>query len=572
MASRNGTVLSLNNVAAPHCMQVPHGPRLNCFLSTHGVANYLNIPYARIPARWRTAQPLDLADLPADSKLDATQYGPRCPQPPDPLHIVMAHMFERLSMEQYTAEFSCLTVNIYTPKDIPPETQLPVLAWIHGGAFRAGDNTTEFDGNHLVARSVALEQPIVVVTINYRLGLLGFLTSREIECEALTASESHVCNQGSNDQKLALLWIQRHIALFGGDPDRVTVAGESAGAMSVHVLLRCRTTVPLFARAVVCSSPAMAASLRPASKGQAHFDALVTAAGVSVTAPYQVKLAALRSYSADELLELHPPALAAELPTPFVDPAWLDDGEHGPLHDGVLPPADYWSRLPAWCTEIVVGTTKDELALFCATPETAALSEDAVQNKLGSVVSSDPAAPNHALLDAIWSTPALQAATTPFGRLVTFGTHLVFRGPAHAFAAAVHRQCPNHRVYLYSIDIVDPFPGTLSGFAWHSFGNAILFYQPACQRDAELARTADLVSVAHIGLLHGQASAVWEPFGVAGERISWNGSRTAMVPTGLVPSDPVREHLETLGDESLLQAYDDFASDPSRVARVALFC
>lgn len=587
MASRNGKVLSLDNFAAPSVLQVPNGPTIRGFVSTHGVANYLNIPYAHIPARFRTAQRLDLTDLPADTELDATKYGPRCPQPADDIHVLMSHMFEQLPMTQYTEEFSCLDVNIYAPASIQEGTPLPVFAWIHGGAFRAGDNTTEFDGNHLVARSVRLGQPIVVVTINYRLGLFGFTMSREIEAEARAAGETApVRSQGTNDQKLALQWIQTHIGLFGGDPTRVTVGGESAGAMSVHYLLRCRTATPLFARALICSAPAVAVSLRPVSSGQAQFDALVEAAGISDRAPYQVKLAALRSYSGDQLISLLPTEMYDDLPTPFVDPVWFDDdGENGPLapEDGVLPPPDYWSRLPAWCPEVVVGATKDELALFLGRPETVAWSTEDAQNMLRSVVSKDPTQPNHLLVDAIWNSPSLQAASTPFGRVVAFGTHLFIRGPSHAFAAAVHRQCPDHRVYLYSIDIVDPFPGTaydgttltksdvagpLSGFAWHSFGNALVFFQPACQRDAELGATTDKITAAHIGLMNGQGSAVWEPFGVAGRRMSWNGSHTALVDVGLVASDPVQEHLKAAGNEAILKDYQDFTQDPGRVVKL----
>lgn len=585
MASRNGKVLKLDNYAAPRALQVPNGPAINGFLSTHGVNNYLNIPYAHIPARFRTARLLNLEDLTSDAELDATKYGPRCPQPADDIHILMSHMFEQLPMAQYTEEFSCLDVNIYTPKDIPEGTKLPVFAWIHGGAFRAGDNTTEFDGNHLVARSVSLGQPIVVVTINYRLGIFGFTTSKEIDAEAKAAGEtSAVRGQGINDQKLALQWIQKHISLFGGDPTKVTVGGESAGAMSVHYLLRCRTDTPLFSRALICSAPSVAASLRDVSSGQAQFDALVAAAGISQKAPYQVKLAALRSYSADQLVAMLPPEMSNGLPTPFIDPVWFADEEEGkPLANGVLPPADYWSRLPAWCPEIILGNTKDELALFIGRPEAVAWKTEEAQALLGAVVSEDPTQPNQPLVETIWDAPSIKVGPTPFGRVVAFGTHLFIGGPSHAFAAAVSRQCPNHKVYTYSIDIVDPFPGTandgtpltkddpagpLSGFAWHSFGNAIMFYQPACQKDAELGQTADKITAAHIGLMNGNTLPDWEPFGVAGKRMSWNGSKSALVELGLKSSDPVHEHLKTAGNEAVLKDYEEFIQDPRRVVKL----
>ncbi|CAK7216753.1 hypothetical protein SCUCBS95973_002913 [Sporothrix curviconia] len=587
---RNGKVLSLNNVAEPCTLAVPGGPTLHGFLSTHGVANFLNVPYARIPARFRTAEPVSLKELKGD--LDNSQYGPRCPQPPDPIHILMGHMFECLPMEQYTDELSCLDVNIYIP---PPgvdlksktNTNLPVFAWIHGGAFRAGCNTVEWDGNHLVARSMRLGRPIIVVAINYRLGVLGFLTSREIEAEARAAAAhaggpAAIRNQGLNDQKLALGWIRQHIALFGGDPANVTVAGESAGAMSIHYLLKAKTdndidsngNTPLFRRGLICSSPDVGVSLRTVSDGQAQFDALVQAAGVSPDASGEEKLAALRACSADELIAMLPPDMARAVPAPFPDRAWFVDWEASQE----MPPKEYWPQLPDWCTELVVGSAKDEMALFLSRDETVGWTAVQAKEKLAVVLGHDAA-----LVDAVWDAPSLQApdgSTTPLGRLVAFGTDRFIRGPSHNFAAAVSRQSTNHRVYLYSIDIVDPFPGTtldgaplegtgktgaLQGFAWHSFGNAIVFYQPACQRDAELGVTADKITEAHISIMYGDGDSVWQPYGQAGRKMSWNGTKSGMVSVGFAPYDPVGDYLKTLGNAAVLQAYEAFTADPTRL-------
>ncbi|CAK7201544.1 hypothetical protein SEUCBS139899_004250 [Sporothrix eucalyptigena] len=569
-----GKRLSLNNAAAPCTLTIPDGPSLHGFVSVHGVANYLNVPYAQIPARFRTASLLSLGDLSGD--LDATKYGPRCPQGPDHIHILMNHLFECLPMEQYSAEFSCLDVNIYTPENVDPSARLPVFVWIHGGAFRAGCNTVEWDGNHLVKRSVRLGQPIVVVSINYRLGLLGFLSSTETEVEAVAAGETPIRNQGINDQKLALQWIQKHIHLFGGDPDNVTVGGESAGAMSVHYLLKCRTETPLFRRGLICSSPDVAISLRPVSDGQAQFDALVEAANVSAKAPYQVKLAALRSYTPEELMGMLPPAMALAVPSPVPDRNWFVDWED----DTDVPPRGYWSKLPEWCSEVIVGCTKDEMALFLASNETVGWTDEQAKAKIGAAVGTTPG-----LVEAIWDAPSLRSpdGTTPLGRVVTFGTDHFIRSPTNKFAAAVAKQCPDHRVYLYSIDIVDPFPGTsldgtplegtgkngpLNNFAWHSFGNAIMFYQPACQKDAELGATADKITEAHMNVMYGKMSngeQSWEPFDVAGRKMSWNGTKSGIIDAGCGLYDPVGDHLRTLGDDTIVQAYEAFKTDPRRL-------
>lgn len=406
--------------------------------------------------------------------------------------------------------------------------------------------------------------PIVVVTINYRLNILGYLTSREIEAEATAAGETPVRSQGLNDQKLALQWIQKHIGLFGGDARQVTVGGESAGAMSVHYLLHHKPdadVAPLFVRALICSAPTP--SLRPAADGQALFDQLVKAAGVRASAPYQTKLAVLRSYTAQQLL-----AFVPDLPvsTPFVDAAWFA-GWDAPAPEAP-PCSDYWGRLPAWCPEIIVGTVRDEMALFLARDETLAYTAADVQRYLGAVC------PDPAFAAAVWDAPVLQEATTPLGRLVSFATELFMRTPTRQFAASVCRQCPDHRIYYYKLDIVDPFAGTaldgstggpLRGFAWHSFGNALLFHQPACHRDAELGLTSDKMTETYLALMHGGGAAVWEPFGVAGRRMNWNGSRSSLVTEGLEPYDPVSDHLRALGRADWVAAYDEFKTDMRRV-------
>jgi carboxylesterase type B len=136
----------------------------------------------------------------------------------------------------------CLFLNIWTPilpvSHEPVSTPLkPVLFWIHGGAFTSGTGSDPtFDGGSLVSRGA-----VVVVTINYRLGTLGFLALKD----GVTNG-----NFGLADQITALLWVQEHIKAFGGDPTRVTIAGQSAGAASVRALLASPRAAGLFAGAI----------------------------------------------------------------------------------------------------------------------------------------------------------------------------------------------------------------------------------------------------------------------------------------------------------------------------------
>lgn len=171
---------------------------------TTEVENYLGIQYATIPARFRPSQVTDLSSL--NGVLDATQYGPRCPQNPM-VRTETAHLYQgvRLGSEDSLDEFGCLRLNIYTPPQ--PHQPFPVLVWIHGGGFIFGDGNSEYDGNFLVRHSIDNGKPIVFVAMNYRLGYFGFLTSKELKAEAVSSGETPFTNVGLYDQRVALLWV-----------------------------------------------------------------------------------------------------------------------------------------------------------------------------------------------------------------------------------------------------------------------------------------------------------------------------------------------------------------------------
>ena len=176
------------------------------------ISRFLGIPYAAPPFGANRFQ----APVPAswgDDVLDAITFGPTAPQIPVP------DPFNKIIKEPVIRGDDCLNLNIWTP-DVGG-SGLPVMVWIHGGAFRTGSNAVEiYDG------STFARDGVVCVSINYRLGVEGFAD--------LPGAPP---NRGLLDQIFALEWVQENIAAFGGDPTRVTVAGESAGAMSVTTLL-----------------------------------------------------------------------------------------------------------------------------------------------------------------------------------------------------------------------------------------------------------------------------------------------------------------------------------------------
>lgn len=189
--------------------------------------HWLGVPYARAE---RFGLPLDPA--PWTGTRNATSFGPECPQ-----------LFGSLRTRKLGRGVSedCLVLNIWAPHSDDAELK-PVMVWIHGGAFMAGSGNM-YDGAELAARG-----NIVVVTINYRLGVLGFANLRE----ALDLPELP-SNLGLRDQIAALQWVHANIAAFGGDPQRVTIAGESAGSISAAALMLCPSTWPLYHGAILQS-------------------------------------------------------------------------------------------------------------------------------------------------------------------------------------------------------------------------------------------------------------------------------------------------------------------------------
>jgi para-nitrobenzyl esterase len=196
---------------------------------------FRGIPYAAAPvgqARWKAP-----TDYPRWSGVKAaTQFGPACPQPKVPDASIYANDLGPMSED-------CLTLNVWAPADA---AHAPVFVWIHGGALQTGSSKEAmYDGARLAARG------IVVVSINYRLGVLGYLALPELGAESAGGISG---NYGLLDQIEALRWVKRSIAAFGGDPANVTIAGESAGGLSVMYLLASPQARGLFAKAIAQSA------------------------------------------------------------------------------------------------------------------------------------------------------------------------------------------------------------------------------------------------------------------------------------------------------------------------------
>lgn len=212
-------------------------------ITTSTLQAFLGIPYAAAPTddlRWKPPQP----HARWRRTLDATQFGDACAQLPS-------------SAGQPSVSEDCLYLNVYVPQKGRRDearrqgdrrrngrTRQPVMVWIHGGSLTSGAGGL-YDPTQLAERG-----EVIVVTLNYRLGILGFLSHPGLTAESRAGSSG---NYGLMDQQLALRWVQRNIGEFGGDPDNVTVFGGSAGALSIHAHLASPRAAGLFHKAIVQS-------------------------------------------------------------------------------------------------------------------------------------------------------------------------------------------------------------------------------------------------------------------------------------------------------------------------------
>ena len=219
------------------------------FVGPFGSYEYRGIPYARAPVanrRWRAPETLPRWE----GTYEALEFGAACPQ--------YGSRFAGVPVpsDQIAGEEDCLFLNVYAPRD-PGAGKRPVLVWIHGGGNVIGQ-ASNYDGGHLAA-----ERDVVMVAINYRLGPLGWFRHASLREDAASAGDRSG-NYGVLDMVAALTWVRDNVASFGGDPDNVTIFGESAGGRDVFALLQAPAARGLFHRAISQSGALRSSSLAEA--------------------------------------------------------------------------------------------------------------------------------------------------------------------------------------------------------------------------------------------------------------------------------------------------------------------
>ena len=252
---------------------------------------WIGIPYAAPPVgalRWQKAQPYVVNSSQNGIIRNATHYAPMCPQ------------MDLDGTVSSTSDEDCLYLNIWAPSmPSPRSTGYPVMLWIHGGGLVAGSSTTViYDGLSWTNAAIQVNRSFIMVSMNYRLNVLGFFAQSALVDE----NEKAIANQGITDQRMAMKWVQDNIAQFGGDKNSVTLMGESAGAESVCIHIVSPLSAGLFHTGIMQSGPCdNMIYLRDKSFAYSTANNLALRVGCNMTDPVQ-QLDCLKSINSTKLV------------------------------------------------------------------------------------------------------------------------------------------------------------------------------------------------------------------------------------------------------------------------------
>ncbi|KAJ5708346.1 hypothetical protein N7488_008147 [Penicillium malachiteum] len=322
----------------------------------NGVQQFCGIPYANLSKRWSRST---LKTQWNGEYHDGTKLGNDCPSPivdgDDTDDLVPVPPPDHFSESRSVDELSALVMNIVIPHELDPSNEgFPVFVYVHGGSLLyGGANLPIFDAVNLVSQSIAINLPIVCVNFNYRVGIGGFLAGDVIADELRIDGHEGSGNFGFTDQKVAFDWVQRYMSSLGGDPQKVTAVGESAGGISISNQLLAANP-PVFHRAVCMSGLSAAIPAWTMAQHNKFFETVCDHFDINPAA--NDALERLRAIPQQELANATPDIQGVPSGTgnPSLD-GWFYHREVNPLD--VNPP-------PSWLEGVMFGDTYHEGVIF----------------------------------------------------------------------------------------------------------------------------------------------------------------------------------------------------------------
>lgn len=394
-------------------------------VASNGCWSFLGIPYAASVAGDRRFMP-PAAPEPWVEIRDATSPSPIAPQP-------LSGVGSYLPGDPMEQGEDCLSLNVWS-EDLRAPTR-PVIVFFHGGAFVSGTGSgVMYRGDHFAQRGV------VLVTINYRLGVLGFLAH-----PALDTGERRFANRGLLDQLAAVRWVIDNIAAFGGDASNITLVGESAGAMSIADLLASGVLSGLVRRVILESG---AFEISTSAEAFAMAERLCELLGLSEPEPGALERVPLRELLAAQDVVIAERGGAASMPfRPIVDGRLLLHDSPAAIGSGAMDGVD-----------LLVGTNRDEFRLFTfAQPELAGLDDHGLATLAGRYLADANIDMDARDVVECFRSTRSAGGRSPSAREIfeAIGTDLVFRLPLIRLVSAHSRR--GGRAYFYRFDWGSPF-------------------------------------------------------------------------------------------------------------------
>jgi para-nitrobenzyl esterase len=457
-----------------------------------GLYIFKGIPYATPPTRerrWLSPEPVK----PWKGVRQAKEYGSIAPQNP-----TMGGVLDVFHKKEPEDE-DCLFLNIWTPG--LDETSRPVMVWIHGGAFNIGSGSQPtYYGSNLAARG-----NVVVVSLNYRLGELGFLRLKEVTGGQIPSTG----NEGLLDQIAALTWVRDNIAAFGGDPGNVTVFGESAGGMSIGCLLAMPAARGLFHKAILESS--VGSMAKPLNEAVMVAERFLETLGINGG-----DARALRSLTVEHIL-----AADMKLRAMMAGPGEaLRLTVTEPVVDGVTIPEVPIEAVKQGSSKnipLLIGTCLEEWNLFAMMqPDLAKVDKAEMIKRLEFFI---PAEHVPTVVDAYRKAREKRGVSTkPADLLSAIQTDLMFRMPAVKLVEA--QRTNNQRVYNYLFTWISPVMGGILGachaldigFVFRTFDDAFCGTGPDAERLSKCIQDA-WTAFARTGDPSSESVGSWPPYG-----------------------------------------------------------
>ncbi|KAI1027551.1 hypothetical protein LB504_011656 [Fusarium proliferatum] len=421
-----------------------------------GVVQFLGVQYATIAHR--LAAPVLKIDY--GGKIDATRRGPTVVRPPLACDIEFGLIQKALDKpdDRPMSDLDGLTLDITVPEATLNENnaKLPVLVFIHGGAFIIGDSgAPHYDMAAIVAYSKSIGKPIIGVSINYRLGVAGFLDSNEMRAAGVPP------NRGILDQKTAFQWVRRNISGFSGDRTRITAIGQSAGGSSImHLLDLDLQGESLFDRAICLSGNNLAVPSSTKQAAQDAYKAVLQCLEINSTLSSEDQVAALIAISPDDILSkipmsvpLMPVMETDQLPSFYSVETHLSSSKHKP--------------------PLMIGSTDFDAVIFEVLGLFAGRDQRSLAQDFARSLAKSTPADHHDTLERLLSLYGISEADDDGEtrvKILQFGTDLKY------FATSKHyANCWPNKSWLYYFNESNPWDGPHKGRSAHCLDIAYLF-------------------------------------------------------------------------------------------------